>query len=111
MEKIIFALVFMMMASVAFSQSTPAQKVVKTETKVDSAKARLDAAKKEQEAASDAFLKDARRQLEANEKEISRLKGTMVKPRSSPQNDAVKKKIDQLEDRNDELRSKLNQVK
>ncbi|MCW3126854.1 MAG: hypothetical protein JWO03_2512 [Bacteroidetes bacterium] len=107
MKKLIFTFAIAAITAFAFGQTTPAQKVVKTETKVDSAKARLEAAQKEQQAASDAFIKDAKRQIDANDKEIARLRSTMVKPRSSPQNDAIKKKIDQLEDRNDDLRSKL----
>jgi hypothetical protein len=109
MKKIMFAMAFMSFAILATCQTTPAQKVVKTDTKVDSARARLDRAKAANAEASKAYIADTKRQIEANEKEIARLKSTMVKPRSSPQNDAVKKKIDQLEDRNDDLRGKPGQ--
>lgn len=96
-------------AVTTFGQATPAQKVVKTDAKVDSAQAHLDRAKAANAAASKAYIEDTKRQIEANDKEIARLKSTMVKPRSSPQNDDIKKKIDRLEDRNDDLRNKPGQ--
>lgn len=109
MKRTIFTIAMAVAAVTTFGQATPAQKVVKTDAKVDSAQAHLDRAKAANAAASKAYIEDTKRQIEANDKEIARLKSTMVKPRSSPQNDDIKKKIDRLEDRNDDLRNKPGQ--
>lgn len=86
---------------------TPAQKVVKAERKVDTAQVRLERAKEEQRKVSEAYRADVKRQIEANDHAIDSLKGKMVKPLTSPENDGRKKKIDELGNRNADLRNKI----
>lgn len=99
----------MMCASTYAFCQTPAQKVMKAERKVDTAEARLERAKEEQRKASDAYRADVKRQMDANDRAIDSLKGKMVKPITSPENDARKKKIDELGERNADLRNKIGQ--
>lgn len=93
--------------SCAYCQ-TPAQNVMKAERKVDSAEARLERAKEEQRKVSDAYRTDVKRQIEQNDHAIDSLRGKMVKPLNSPENDAIRKKIDQLGERNADLRNKVS---
>ena len=86
---------------------TPAQKVVKAERKVDSAEARLQRAKEEQKKVSEAYRADVKRQIEANDHAIDSIRGTLVKPLPSPENEGRRNKIDELGQRNADLRSKI----
>ncbi|MBS1686678.1 MAG: hypothetical protein JSS76_18205 [Bacteroidetes bacterium] len=108
MKKILIAMAMMCASTYAFCQ-TPAQKVMKAERKVDTAEARLERAKEEQRKASDAYRADVKRQMDANDRTIDSLKGKMVKPITSPENDGRKKKIDELGERNADLRNKIGQ--
>lgn len=106
MKKILFAAVLVCTTCYGYSQ-TPAQKVVKAERKVDSAEARLERAKEEQRKVSEEYKADVKRQIEANDRAIDSLRNKMVKPLTSPENDPIKKKIDELGERNADLRNKI----
>ncbi len=107
MKKILIALALMCATSYAYCQ-TPAQKVVKAERKVDTAEARLQRAKEEQKKVSEEYRADAKRQIAANDRAIDSLKNKMVKPITSPENDPLKKKIEELGERNADLRNKID---
>ncbi|MBS1592919.1 MAG: hypothetical protein JST90_01255 [Bacteroidetes bacterium] len=106
MKKILIAMAVMCATTYGYCQ-TPAQKVVKAERKVDTAEARLERAKEEQRKVSEAYRADVKRQIEVNDHAIDSLKGKMVKPLTSPENDGRKKKIDELGNRNADLRNKI----
>lgn len=106
MKKILIAMALMCAASYAYCQ-TPAQKVVKAERKVDTAEARLERAKEEQRKVSEEYKADVKRQIDANDRAIDSLKNKMVKPLTSPENDPLKKKVDELGERNADLRNKI----
>ena len=106
MKKLMFMIAFVAIAIMTRAQSA-AQQVVKTEIKVDSAKARLEAAKAKHDAAEEAYIKDMKHQLDVNDAKIKELRAKMVKPLNSPVNDSTKHLIKQIESRNDDLRNKL----
>jgi hypothetical protein len=106
MKKIIYTIALMTGALLAHSQ-TPAENMVAAEAKVKCARADLVVAEKELAAAFPPFKKDAQVQIKANDKTISDLRTGFVKPFKSSANDASKVKIDDLEARNVDLRSRL----
>ena len=101
-----FMVAFVAIAMMTHAQSA-AQQVVKTEIKLDSAKARLEVAKEKHEDANEAYKKDMKHQLDVNDAKIKELRAKMVKPLNSPVNDSTKRLIKQIESRNDDLRNKL----
>jgi len=106
MKKIIYTIVLMGATILAHGQS-PAQKEVIARDNVQAAEENLKVAKQQLVDTYPAFRKDAEDQIKANDESITCLKENMVKPRKSAANDAAKKEIDKLEDRNDDLRNRL----
>jgi hypothetical protein len=106
MNKTIYTIALMASISCAYGQ-TPAQNETKAEDKLDTKKSEVKQAQRELDAAYIPFKKDAEVQIKANDEAIKELRRNLVKPGRSAANDDSKKKIDALEDRNVELRSRL----
>ena len=106
MKKTLYTLAIMAGSLFAHSQ-TPAENMVAAQVRVECAKAELAVAQKQLTAAFPPFKKDAQMQIKINDKSIADLRTAFVKPFRSPINDASKVKIDDLEARNIDLRSRL----
>ena len=106
MRKTVYAILLMGASLLTYAQS-PAQKEVTAKDKVVNAEKNLKLAKQQLLDTYPAFKKDAEEQIKANDENIECLRAGMVKPRRSPANDDAKKKISELENRNDDLRNRL----
>lgn len=106
MKKLIYTMALMTCGVLAHSQ-TPAENMIAAEARIECAKTEMAAAEKAYDASIVPYKKDAKMQIEANDKEIAELRRGLVKPFKSPANDKSKKKIDDLENRNIELRNRL----
>ena len=107
MKKTLYTIIVLMAVTIlAYSQS-PAEKEVAAKDNVQLAEENLKLAKQQLLDTYPAFKKDAEIQIKANDETIECLRASMIKPRRSPVNDEAKKKIDDLENRNDDLRSRL----
>ncbi len=106
MKRTIYTIMIMTLSLLAHSQ-TPAENMIAAQDKVACAKAELDIAQKELAAAFAPFKKDAMVQIKANDRSIADIRANLVKPFRSPANDASKQKIDDLENRNVDLRDRL----
>ena len=106
MNKTLYAIVLIGTSILVHAQS-PAQKEVAAKDKVVTAEENLKVAKQQLLDTYPAFKKDAEKQIKDNDETIEYLHAHMIKPRRSPANDDAKKKIDDLENRNDDLRNRL----
>ena len=106
MKKLIYSIALMTCGALAHGQ-TPAENMSAAEARVECAKAEVVAAEKAFDATIKPYKKDAKMQIKANDKEIADLRHGLVKPFKSPANDESKKKIDDLENRNIDLRNRL----
>jgi hypothetical protein len=106
MKKAIYTIALTGATLLSYGQS-PAQKEVAAKDNVVNAEENLKLAKQELNETYPAFKKDAEAQIKANTDSIEVLRAGMVKPRRSPANDAAKKRIDEYENRNDDLRNRL----
>lgn len=106
MKKIAYTMAMLIVTVVASSQ-TPAQNEVKAEQKVEAAKINLKDAEENLDVVYMLYKKDAIVQIDANDKKIKELRARLVKPRRAHANDARINKIDELQDRNVELRKRL----
>ncbi len=77
------------------------------EQKVEESKQDVKDAKQELNAQYPAFRKYAEEKIEANNKRIAKLKEKLAKPGKAPLDDMRKQRIEDLEKRNAELRSRL----
>ncbi len=93
-------------AFIAHGQS-PTDNMVAAQARVECAKAELAVAETEVTEAFPPYREDAKVQIKANEKSIADLRASLVKPFRSKTNDANKQKIDDLENRNVGLRTRL----
>ena len=110
MKKIILSLsatAFALTGSLFFGCSSSADKVNAAETKVQSANQELVAAKQELNAEYPSFRKEAEVQIAANDKRIDELKERLDKRDKAPLNNIRKRRIEELETKNAELRSRL----
>ena len=107
MERLMYMAIFLAVSAMAYSQS-PAEKEVAATDKVEKAKESLRIAKEELKATYPAFMQDAKDQIAVNDKKISVLRCDLVKPRKSPANFDTRQKINALEDRNFNLRYRLD---
>lgn len=107
MKRSIYTMLFLAISIVAYSQS-PAEKEVLAQDKVDRARENLRLAKEELKATYPAYIQDAKDQISVNDKKISILRCDLVKPHRSPANFDAKQKISALEDRNFDLRYRLD---
>jgi len=106
MKKAIYTIA--LMAGVLFANGqSAAQREVTAQDNVQNAEQSLKAAKQQLMETYPAYKKDAEAQIKTNNDSIESIRERMVKPRRSPSNDAAKKRIDELEDRNDDLRNRL----
>ena len=106
MRKAVYTILLMGASLLTYGQS-PAQKEVTAKDKVVNAEENLKLAKQQLLDTYPAFKKDAEKQIKDNDQTIEYLRAHMVKPRRSPANNEAKKKIEDLENRNDELRNRL----
>ena len=107
MKKSIYTLA-LISGTILMSCQTPAQKEEAAETKTQATNQDLREAKQQElNAEYPAFRKDADQQITDNEKRIERLRAELDRPGKHPLDDARKQKIDDLEKRNAELRSRL----
>jgi chromosome segregation ATPase len=110
MKKIIHALALNVLVAGALLTScqTKEQKVEESKQDVKDAKQELKDSRQELNAEYPAFKSNAEEQLAANDKRIAVLRAKLAQPGKSPLDDARAQKIDALEKRNAELRSRLS---
>jgi predicted nucleic acid-binding Zn-ribbon protein len=106
MKKSIYTLA-LVTGTILMSCQTPAQKEEAAETKVQSAKEDLKDAKQELNSEYPSFRKDAELQINDNDKQIASLRAKLDRPGKHPLDNARKQRIDDLEKRNADLRSRL----
>ncbi len=112
MKNSILNLVAFAMISGAISAgcTTSANRVKKAEKNVASANKDLDDANREYLADVEKYRKEAEGEIEANDRRITELKAE-VKDQSEDARDAYKKQIDGLEQKNREMKKKINEYK
>ena len=83
------------------------KKVENAELKVDADSRKMQAAKDTLNAEYPGFRADAERTIEINDKKITRLKEELTRPGNHPLDDARRRKIDELQRKNADLRVRL----
>jgi chromosome segregation ATPase len=101
------ALTALAAGSILTSCESKEKKVEDAQEKVQDAKEDLKDAKRELNAEYPAYRTDTEKRIADNEKRIAELKETINKPGKKPLDDARAKRVDELERKNAELRSRL----
>ena len=107
MKKTIYTIGLMTATLIAHSQ-TPVKNEGRAEQNVEAAKTNLKVAEQNLDAAYIPFRKDAEIQINANDQAIKELREKLIKRGNSPVANARRQKVDKLEKRNIELRTRLD---
>jgi len=112
MKKSIVTIVALSLVATALLSScnTSAKKVEKAEQELKEAEAKLETANAEYQADIENFRADRALQIEANEKRIAELKQSIATQKKDAKA-AYQKKIDELEQMNNEMKVKMNDYK
>ena len=106
MKKTICTIILIVATVLSYCQS-PAEKVIIARDNVQAAEENLKLAKQQLIDTYPAYIKDAQKQIHDNDVAIKCLRVNMIKPRWSPSNTEAKKKIEDLVNRNGDLRNRL----
>jgi chromosome segregation ATPase len=111
MKRTIYALAFSVLtAGIAFTScnsQSKEEKVENAQENVDKAKEELKDAQKELNAEYPPYRKDMEERISMNEKRIAELREKLAQPGKKPLDNARAQRIDELEKKNAELRSRL----